>query len=264
MTNKVKTPNTIESEGEEATMPHMSILDHLGELRIRLTWVAGGLFVSTVIGFIFAQNVLDLFLRPYQGQLQIIGPTEGLETYFKVAFLIGFALAMPFTLYQFWLFISPGLTKKERQYVYIFVPSAFALFLIGLLFAWFVVVPAAVYFLAGFMPDIFRSDWTAQAYVSFIVTMLFWLGISFEMPIVIYFVARLGLVEPKTLREHWRYAVVGISVLAAAITPSADPVTMLLTMVPLLILYGFSIGLAVIGKRQFERSMAIESTGEQG
>jgi sec-independent protein translocase protein TatC len=263
MTNNLQTPGKIVSvDDKEVTIPSMAILDHLDELRKRLTWVAVGIFVSTVIGFFFAQTVLDFFLRPYRGQLQTIGPTEGLETYFKVAFIIGFVLSMPFTLYQFWLFISPGLTKKEKQYVYIFIPSAFGLFLLGLSFAWFVVAPAAVFFLADFMPDIFRADWTAQAYVSFILTMLFWLGLSFEMPIVIYFVARLGLVEPKTLREHWRYAVVGISILAAAITPSADPVTMILTMFPLLVLYGFSIGLAVIGKRQFERSMAVELSNE--
>jgi sec-independent protein translocase protein TatC len=263
MTNNLQTPGKIASvDDEEANVPHMSILDHLGELRKRLTWVAGGIFVATVIGFFLAQTVLDFFLRPYRGQLQTIGPTEGLETYFKVAFLIGFVLSMPLTLYQFWLFIAPGLNKREKRFVYIFVPSAFGLFLLGLAFAWFVVVPAAVFFLADFMPDIFRADWTAQAYVSFILTMLFWLGISFEMPIVIYFVARLGLVEPQALREHWRYAVVGISVLAAAITPSADPVTMILTMIPLLVLYGFSIGLAVIGKRQFDRSTALDTARE--
>lgn len=259
MTNDVKTTTPAAAVEDDFDATPMAILEHLGELRRRLTWVAGGIFVATVIGFFFAQNVLDALLRPYRGQLQTIGPTEGLETYFKVAFLIGFVLSMPFTLYQFWLFIEPGLSQKEKRFVYIFVPSATALFLLGLFFAWFVVAPAAVFFLADFMPDIFRTDWTAQAYVSFMLTMLFWLGISFEMPIVIYFVARLGLVEPSALREHWRYAVVGIAVLAAAITPSADPVTMLLTMVPLLILYGFSIGLAVIGKRQFQRAMAVES-----
>jgi sec-independent protein translocase protein TatC len=258
MTNEVKAPDRDTVIEDEDLMLQMPILEHLGELRKRLTQVAIGIFVATLLGFFLAQTVLDALLRPYRGQLQTIGPTEGLETYFKVAFLIGFVLSMPYTLYQFWLFISPGLSKKEKRFVYIFVPSAFALFLLGLSFAWFVVAPAAVFFLADFMPDIFRADWTAQAYVSFILTMLFWLGISFEMPIVIYFVARLGLVEPQALREHWRYAVVGISILAAAITPSADPVTMLLTMIPLLILYGFSIGLAVIGKRQFERAMAVE------
>ena len=247
------------SEDKEVDSPNMPILGHLDELRKMLTWVAVGIAVATVLGFFFAQTVLDFFLRPYRGQLQTIGPTEGLETYFKVAFLLGFVLSMPFTLYQFWRFIAPALEEKEKRLVYIFVPSAFGLFLLGLTFAWFVVVPAAVFFLADFMPTIFRTDWTAQAYVSFILTMLFWLGISFEMPIVIYFVARVGLVEPQALREHWRYAVVGISILAAAITPSADPVTMILTMIPLLILYGFSIGLAVIGKRQFERSMALET-----
>jgi sec-independent protein translocase protein TatC len=110
------------------------------------------------------------------------------------------------------------------------------------------------------MPDIFRAEWTGQEYLSFITRLLLWIGLSFQMPIVIYVVARVGLVTAETMRKQWRVAVVLVAVLAAIITPSIDPVTMLLTMAPLLALYVLSIGLAVIGQRQFERSMAeIES-----
>jgi sec-independent protein translocase protein TatC len=132
------------------------------------------------------------------------------------------------------------------------------LFGIGISFAWFVLVPAAVFFLANFLPDIFRADWQGQEYVSFLIAMLFWVGLSFEMPVIVYFVARLGLVSAKAFREQWRLAIVGIAVIAAAITPSIDPVTMLLTMSPLTVLYGLSIFLARIGQKQFEKSMAIE------
>ncbi|MFQ5400419.1 MAG: twin-arginine translocase subunit TatC [Anaerolineae bacterium] len=248
-----------QEEGPEAT-----ILEHLNELRVRLTWVAAILMITTVISFIFAEDLLNFMLVPYaanaQGaaQLQTLRPTEGIETFFKVALLSGAILSMPFILHQFWLFISPGLTKQEKRYVYVFIPSALLLFALGIAFAWFVLVPAAVMFLANFMPDIFKTEWTGQEYIGFLVTMLFWLGVSFEMPVVVYLVARLGLVTAATLREQWRLAIVAVAVIAAAVTPSIDPVTMLLTMAPLLVLYGLSILLARLGQRQFEKSMAIE------
>jgi sec-independent protein translocase protein TatC len=132
------------------------------------------------------------------------------------------------------------------------------LFLLGIAFAWFVLMPAAITFLANFLPDIFSPGWTGQEYISFVLAMLFYLGISFEMPVIIYVLGRTGLLEGDVLREQWRFAVVGIAVLAAVITPSIDPITMMLTMAPLLVLYVLSIFLAKFGYRQFEKSMAIE------
>jgi sec-independent protein translocase protein TatC len=250
---------------EETTYegPEQTLLEHLNELRIRLTWAAAGLLVATVISFAFAEPLLRFLLWPYAtsvsggAQLQTLRPTEGIETFFKVALLSGGILSMPLILYQFWLFIAPGLTSKERRYVFVFIPSALLLFGLGIAFAWYVLVPAAVLFLANFMPDVFRTEWQSQEYIGFLITMLFWIGVSFEMPVVIYFVARLGIVTAQTLREQWRVALVAIAVIAAAITPSIDPITMLLTMAPLVVLYGLSIILAHIGQRQFAASMAV-------
>ena len=241
----------------------MGLLEHLNELRKRLTWAAGFLIVATLLSFAFAEPVLDFLLIPYANsaaegaQLQTLRPTEGIETFFKVSLMMGAIVSMPFILWQFWLFISPGLTKKERRYVYVFIPSALLLFGTGVLFTWFILVPAAVSFLGNFLPDVFKTDWQGQEYIGFLMTMIFWVGVSFEMPVIIYFVARVGVVTAQTLREQWRMAIVGIAVLAAAITPSIDPVTMLLTMSPLVVLYGMSIILAYIGQRQFEKSMAV-------
>ncbi len=240
-----------------------TILSHLNELRIRITWAAVSLAITTVLSFVFAEQLLDFLLRPYASsnplgaELQVLRPTEGIETFFKVSLMAGAIISMPMILYQLWLFILPGLTKKERTYVYIFLPSALILFGLGISFAWFILVPASVQFLANFLPDVFNPDWTGQEYISFLTTMLFWIGVAFEMPVVVYFIARVGLVTAKTLREQWRMALVGISVLAAMITPSVDPVTMLLTMAPLIILYALSIVLAVVGERQFNKTMAV-------
>lgn len=249
------------SEPEQENL-EMSLLGHLNELRKRATWAAGFLVVATLLSFAVAEPVLDFLLIPYSSaaegaQLQTLRPTEGIETFFKVSLMIGAIVSMPFMLWQFWMFLSPGLTKQERRYVYVFLPSALILFGLGISFAWFILVPAAVGFLGNFLPDVFKTDWQGQEYVGFLTTMLFWVGFSFEMPVVVYFVARVGVVTAKALREQWRLAIVAMAVIAAAITPSIDPLTMLLTMSPLVVLYGFSIVLAWIGQRQFERSMAV-------
>ena len=242
----------------------LTLLGHLNELRIRLTYAAVALLITTSLSFAFAEPMLQYLLGPYAEsvngivELQTLEPTEGIETFFKVSLLSGAIFSMPMILYQFWQFIVPGLTKDERRYLYIFLPSTLLLFALGILFAWFVLIPAAVFFLANFLGTIFKTDWTPSGYIGFVLRMLFWIGLAFEMPVIIYFVARVGVVTAKTLREQWRFAIVGIAVLAAIITPSIDPVTMLLTMAPLLVLYILSIGLAVVGQRQFERSVALE------
>lgn len=245
--------------GEESPQIEMTLLGHLSELRRRLVWVGAGLLVGTLVSFIFAEALLQFLTRPYGDQLQTLRPTEGVETYFKIALASGAILSMPIILLQVWKFISPGLLPQERRYVYFFLPSAMILFLLGIAFAWYVLLPAAIAFLDGFLNTVFITEWTSQEYIGFLTTFLFWIGVSFEMPVIIYFIARVGIVSAVTLREQWRTAMVIIAILAAAVTPTVDPVTMLLTMAPLIVLYVLSLGLARIGQRQFERAMALES-----
>lgn len=237
----------------------LSILEHLKELRVRATWAVAGLALATVASFAFTEKLLDFLIKPYDRQLQTLSPTEGLQTYFRVALVSGITIAMPWMLYQLWRFIEPGLHSNEKRYVYVFVPSATILFLAGAAFCWFVLLPSAILFLANFMPTIFSPEWTSQEYIGFATSFIVWVGIAFQIPLVIYFLARFGILTSATLREHWRIAIVGIAVVAAAVTPSIDPVTMLLTMVPLFLLYVLSIGLASLGARQFNASMALES-----
>jgi len=240
-----------------------TILQHLNELRVRLTWAAGGLAIAVVISFFFTEQLLNILIEPYGERLQTLSPTEGIETYFRVALVAGMTIAMPWLLYQTWLFIEPGLHSHEKRYVFIFIPSAFLLFLLGVAFAWFILLPSAVSFLSTFMPGVFLAEWTSQEYIGFATSFMLWLGIAFELPLIVYFLARFGIVSSSTLRQQWRFAVVGIAVLAAIITPSIDPVTMLLTMLPLLILYLLSILLAVVGQRQFARTVALEEPVEE-
>jgi len=252
---------------EQAQAPEdqgLSILGHLNELRIRITWAAVGLAITTVASFAFTEKLLDFLISPYDRQLQTLSPTEGLQTYFRVALASGITLAMPWIVYQLWRFIEPGLHRNEKRYVYIFVPSATILFLIGAAFCWFVLLPSAILFLANFMPTIFSAEWTSQEYIGFATSFIVWVGIAFQIPLVIYFLARFGIVTSTTLRVYWRFAIVGVAIVAAAVTPSIDPVTMILTMIPLFLLYLLSIGLASLGQRQFSASMALESESAAG
>jgi sec-independent protein translocase protein TatC len=235
--------------------PRMGLLEHLNELRKRLVWIFVAVILCTVIGFLFAESLLDYLLVPYaqatntvgETTLQTLRPTEGLETYFKVSLLFGAVLAMPVILVQFWLFVSPGLKPGEKRYIYIFVPSSLILFVVGMAFAWFVLAPAAIFFLANFMPQVFTTDWTSQEYISFVLRLIFWLGVSFQLPIIVYFLSRVGFVTARMLLDQWRIAIVLIAIVAAIITPSIDPVTMLLTMAPLVVVYIIIISQARVG-----------------
>ena len=263
------------TNGESNLSPNtMAILEHLDELRKRVMWGMLGIVIGTVVAIFFTTYLLEFLTAPYceylvpsaaeAGNTGTLGngctrllitlrPTEPLETYFRIALTAGAVFAMPFLLLQFWMFIAPGLHKHEKKYVFIFIPAATFLFLTGVVFCWYVLLPAAIYFLVNFLSDTVVNTWQLDPYIDFITSFLFWIGVAFEMPLILYFLARFGLVTSTLLREQWRFAVVGIAIIAAIMTPSIDPITMLLTMAPLGVLYIISIFLARIGQRQFER-----------
>ncbi len=156
----------------------------------------------------------------------------------------GAVITMPIFVYLLWSFIAPGLEKNEKRYVYIVVPGATVLFLIGVAFAWGIMLPAAIGFLSTFQSEIFKSDWRADAYIPFVTSLMFWIGVSFETPLIIFFLAKLHVVTASMLLKGWRFAIVIIAVVAAMITPTVDPFNMLLVMAPLILLYFFSVLLA--------------------
>ncbi len=236
----------------------MPVLEHLNELRKRVTWAFVAFIVCTFVSFAFAEQIFAFLVAPYGDLLQVISPTEPLEAFFKVSMLSGLIFSMPAIVLQAWRYVEPGLHSHEKRYVFLFVPAVTLLFLLGVAFGWLVLIPTAIRFLSSFMSDVFVTEWTSQEYIGFVTTFLIWLGVSFEMPVIVYLFARTGVVTAQALREQWRMALVGIAVLAAAITPTVDPGTMLLTMAPLMLLYLFSLGSARLGQWQFEKSVAIE------
>lgn len=227
-----------------ATPEAMTILQHLEELRTRIFRAGLALIVATVISFIFTTQLLDFLTAPIGGRaaLASIEVTENISVFARVALLSGLVLGLPFALYQVIAYIAPGLTGRERRWLYLFIPAATALFFGGIAFAWFVMIPAAMPILLNFL-DI-PTQPRPLNYIGFVVTLLFWVGVSFEMPLVVYFMAKLKWLTARQLIHGWRYAVVGIAAVAAIATPTADPVNMGLVMLPLLALYLISIVLA--------------------
>lgn len=228
---------------------NMSFLEHLGELRRRLIRILVVVLLAAAVCLLFARRALELLLLPYGSTLKVIGPTEGIAVYLRVAAIAGTALAMPWILAELWGFVAPALRPRERRSVLWLIPSATLLFLAGAAFAWFLMIPAAVRFLAGFGAGLLETAWTAASYVRFVTGLLFWIGACFELPLVLYFLARAGLVSPRSLLGGWRYAVVAILVVAALVTPTVDPVSMLLVSLPMVALYFLGVLVASVALR---------------
>ncbi|MBL8132056.1 MAG: twin-arginine translocase subunit TatC [Anaerolineae bacterium] len=228
---------------------HMSLLEHLDELRQRLTKAALGLAAGVVVGFPLASPMLAYLKEPYGDRFQALDPTNPVISYFRVALMIGAILSIPITTYQVMMFVLPGLTPKEKRILFRALPAITGLFIVGALFAWFILIPPALDFLVGFQSDIFVAQWTADGYLGFITALIFWMGVAFETPLIFFVLALMGLVQANTLVRNWRIAIVGSAVAAAFITPTIDPVNMFLVMGPLLTLYLFSIFLVGIGNR---------------
>lgn len=228
------------------------LLEHIEELRRRLLRALLALAVATVASFFLASAVLEWLARPIGGleNLEAIEVTENLGVFMQASLLSGVALAMPVIVYQLWRFVAPGLLPHEKRYVYWLAPFATLLFLSGAAFAYYVMLPAAIPALLGFAPIPTRPR--PANYFSFVTSLLFWVGVSFEMPLLIFFLAKVRLVSPKTLLRNWRLAVFLIAVLAAVVTPTGDPVNMALVMAPLLVLYWLSILLARVAYRGYK------------
>lgn len=232
------------SEAAAAVMPFM---EHLKELRTRLIRAFIALAITTIVSFAFTKQVFIFLMVPLgDATLQALRPTETLGNYMKVAILCGLILAMPVLVYQLARFLAPGLTKQERRYLFLLVPGATLCFITGAAFAYYIMLPSALTFLQFFMSDIIRQDWTVGDYLSFVTSLVFWIGVAFELPLFVYFLAKLGIVDAATLRKNRKYALIAIAVLAAVITPTVDPMNMMLVMLPLIVLYEVGVILARI------------------
>jgi sec-independent protein translocase protein TatC len=233
--------NGVSSKPPRATEKAGTFFQHLEELAIRVRNIALTLLVFSGLGLFFSEPILAFLIEPYGGKLDLLGPTEGVSTLIKVGLTIGVALSSPFIVYQIIAFVAPGLEPHEKRPLFFVIPAALLLFVLGAAFSWFILVPSAIDFLATFGLDLFNVEWTADKYIPFVLSLVLWIGVSFEMPLLFMFLGRLGIVSPRLLLRAWRIALVIIAVIAAAITPTVDPFNMLLVMGPLTGLYFLSI-----------------------
>jgi sec-independent protein translocase protein TatC len=232
---------------DRAELPGMSLMEHLDELRRRIVHSAAYLAAGFIIAWLFRKDLLHFLQAPllHIGKsLVFTHPMDALNLYLQVALLGGAILASPFILYQVWLFIAPGLYQKERRFVVPFMAATVGLFLGGASFGYFFVLPGAIKILIlGFGHD-FTPMVTIEDYSGFFLSVILGLGISFELPILIFFLAMFGVVSPKFLWKNVRYAVLAVFLVAAVICPSPDPWTMCIYAVPMLALYMIGIGVA--------------------
>ena len=226
----------------------MSIWEHLKELRNRLFKAVLALAVGTSISFIFADRLIHWLTLPIGSQykLQSIEVTENFSVFMQVSLLSGFIIAIPVILYQLLAFIFPGLTSKERRWIKVGIPLATIFYASGALFTYYVMMPTAIPFLLGFM-DI-PTNPRLSNYLNFVTSLIFWVGLAFESPLVVFLLAKLRLVTAGMLARQWRIAVVVIAVMAALITPTGDPVNMGILMAPLIVIYLVSILFALIAR----------------
>lgn len=176
-----------------------------------------------------------------------------LGTYFRVAFVSGIVLALPFLIYQLVMFVRPGLNTNERKYLYFLLPSAMLAFAAGVAFGYFVLFPPMARFLISFGSDIAAPQIRVGNYVSLIVRLLFALGLCFETPLLAFFLAKIGVVTPKMLSKYRKFAVVGAFILGAIITPTFDPINQSIVAIPLIFLYELGILLAKLARRKEKR-----------
>ncbi len=232
----------------------MGILEHLDAFRRHLLRSLLVVALAVGISFYFTDQIIAFLAQPEPigglQNLQAIEVTESIGVFMRVALLAGIALATPYIAFELWLFIAPGLMPRARQIGLIAIPMALLFFISGMAFAYYAMLPTALPFLLDFLGITVKLR--PSSYFEFVTSLLFWIGIAFEFPLIIFALSAMGLVQPKLLLKHWRIAVIVIAVLAAAITPTVDPVNMSLVMGPMVLLYFLSIffGWLAIGLSQ--------------
>ncbi len=247
----------------------MSLMEHLGELRDRIIKVVLAVVIGMLISFLLYDHIFNFLLQPYEniantrnsltdGKLLQVDPLEGFGIRMKLALYGGIGIAMPVILWQIWRFVTPGLYAHEKRYAVPFLLSALTLFVLGAGLAYYT-LPRALEFLIDIGgSDNFVTAFAPTKYFTLITYMMLAFGIGFEFPILLIFLQMAGILGPQQLRNARRYAIVGICVLVAVITPSGDPISMLMLSVPMVVFYEASI---LIGRILERRSAAKDQSG---
>ena len=226
---------------------------HLDELRRRVTKSVLAVVITTAVAFVFHEQILTVLMEPAKGFAQIPNNkpiyTELIGVAFKVSMLAGVFLSLPYVLYQIVMFVAPGLTPQERKYLYLLLPASVLAFAAGAAFGHQVLFPPAVRFLLTFGSDVATPYIRIGNYTSLMLTLLLWMGLVFETPIVTFFLSKIGVVTGDWLAKQRKYAVVVAFVMGAIITPTFDPINQALVAIPIVVMYEIGIWLAKFGGR---------------
>jgi len=220
----------------------LSVLSHIDELRSRLVKSVIAIAIGAIISFIFRDYIIYILKLPAGNvSLQAIEMTEMMGTYMRVSLIGGIILAMPYLTYHLVMFVSPALTRKEKKYVYIILPWITLMFVAGVVFGYFILVPPATRFLLTFGSSVAEIQPRVGNYINLISRLLLAMGLVFEMPVITTFLSRIGVIKPKWLSDKRKAAIIFSFILAAIITPTFDPINQILVAIPLIALYELSI-----------------------
>lgn len=264
--------HTLPSRSEESEDGgKMSFFEHLAELRTRLIHASAAIVLGTFIGVYLGKYFLEFIARPMVDALRAAGlqdklvfthPAGYLYQIITLGLYLGIVIASPYVLYQVWLFVAPGLYRNERKAVAGFVISSVVLFLCGIVFAYYVILPYLFKFLVTFQTGgPFTPLISINEYFDLVLNVLLGVGIVFELPVLAFILSLFGIVTPQFLWKNFRYAILIIAVLAAVITPTPDAVTMLVFMAPMIVLYFLSIGVSAVVVRRKRRAETIARQG---
>ncbi|MGM9987436.1 MAG: twin-arginine translocase subunit TatC [Bacillaceae bacterium] len=237
----------------------MTIVEHLSELRKRIIITLVSFIVFTGVGLYFATDIYAFLVKDLDVKLAVLGPSDILWLYFMLAAIVGITGTIPLASLQVWLFVKPALSPKEQRVSLMYIPFLFLLFIGGLAFGYFVIMPMIFKFLIGLGNDLFQTMFTTQRYFSFVFSMTIPFGFLFELPLVVMFLTSLGIVNPVFLRKIRRYAYFVLVVIAVCITPP-DFISDFIVIIPLLVLYEVSVTLsAFVFRKKLKMQEKIES-----
>lgn len=230
----------------------LTLVEHLNELRKRIIISLLALGIATVLSFPLASGLLKIFRLPASGLIEkfaFFSPQEAFLIYMRIAFLCGCIISLPVILYQFWMFVSPAIEEGLKKRTTYFILFCFVAFMLGVFFAYFILIPPALRFLLSFGKEELEPVISASKYISFVTSLILGCGLVFQMPVLSFLLTKLGIINARILRKKYKYAVLIIFILAAIITPTTDIINMLILAIPMLFLYEASIWISTLGNR---------------
>lgn len=234
-----------EKENQQSQEVEMTFLEHLEELRWRIVYSILGILIATIFSWIFIDTLVDgILLLPARAaglKLQNLKPFGQLFLYFEIAIIAGMILSIPNIFYQLWKFISPALRANEKKYILAIVMFSSLCFFSGIIFAYYVMLPLALKFAAQFGSTAIENNFAIDEYFSIIISVVLAAGLVFELPMLSFFLSKIGILNPRIMRKYRRHSIITILILAAILTPGTDPVSQVILAIPLVLLYEISI-----------------------